>query len=190
LLWAPLATLVLAEAVVQHAWLARSDGVAGFLRGAVAFCIGAIMAALWRRRPAPTRLIVACMEVLPFAAATACLLLQCLWPVPLFAAVSIAALAWQSGPLARLLSTRLAVWLGDISYSIYLVHGLILGDWSGIWLASARAALPEPCATIAWSVMIIGATLAVSALTYYAIERPARAFGARLATSSRRAAVA
>jgi peptidoglycan/LPS O-acetylase OafA/YrhL len=190
LLWAPLAALAISECIIQHAWLARTDGMAGFLRGAVAFGLGAVMAALWRRRPAPRRLIVACMEVLPFAAALVCLLQQRVWPVPLLAAVSIAALAWQSGPLARLLSTRLAVWLGDISYSIYLVHGLILGDWSGIWLASARAALPEPYATIAWGLLITGATLAVSALTYYAIERPARAYGARLATSRRIVAAA
>jgi peptidoglycan/LPS O-acetylase OafA/YrhL len=193
-LWAALAGFAIAECLTQHfiqySWLIRVHGASALLRGAAAFFLGAVIATLWRRRPAPSRLIVACMEVLPFAAAAVCLLQNQLWPVPVLAAISITALAWQSGPLAHLLSTRLAVWLGDISYSIYLVHGLILGDWSGIWLASSRAALPEPYATIVWSVLISSTTLAASAITYYAIERPARAFGSRLVTTRRTAVVA
>lgn len=71
----------------------------------------------------------------------------------------------QRGPVARLLALPPLVWLGTISYGVYLWHWpifLVLNGertgWSGWSLFAARCA----------------ATLAVAVLSYWLIERPVR----------------
>lgn len=71
----------------------------------------------------------------------------------------------QRGPVARLLACRPLVWLGAISYGVYLWHWPIFlflnGErtgWTGWPLLAARCA----------------ATLAVAVLSYWLLERPIR----------------
>jgi peptidoglycan/LPS O-acetylase OafA/YrhL len=173
LLWPALLAVAAGQAASLHHFGAAIDGAAGVARGLTGFFTGAVAATLVARRPVGAR-PAAAVECLATALIPVLLLAQLLWLVPTCAAVLIAALARQAGPVSRILSTRVAVWLGDISYSIYLVHGLILGDWSGIWLRDARAALPEPLGSLVWLCLILGVTLAVAALTYRFVERPAR----------------
>ncbi|MDO4708061.1 MAG: acyltransferase family protein [Porphyromonadaceae bacterium] len=67
----------------------------------------------------------------------------------------------------RLLSCRLLVWLGRLSYSLYLWHWLILAFVRYIWGSSSLSA-PIILA-------VCSLTLLLSCLTYYGVERPARA---------------
>lgn len=63
---------------------------------------------------------------------------------------------WQPGPL---------VWCGRISYSLYLIHPLVLDFVHPAWL-------PPPVA--------LGATVAAAAMTYYLVERSGIDLGSAL----------
>jgi peptidoglycan/LPS O-acetylase OafA/YrhL len=79
------------------------------------------------------------------------------------------ALALARGPAARLLALRPLHYLGEISYSVYLVHYCVLG---GLNLLAIR-----PAGLYAAAALVL--TLATSAATYRWIERPARRFVTR-----------
>jgi len=63
-------------------------------------------------------------------------------------------------------------WLGQISYSVYLVHGVVL------------AAVPRVGGTFTTVVVWLAVTLAVSVLTYRFIEKPFQEMGRRVAKRS------
>src|SRR3546814_14363896 len=88
-------------------------------------------------------------------------------------AVLILALAEGKGPVARAFASRPAVRLGDISYSLYMVHMIVmevvytpikisgLRDMSGWPILAAYAATLAAIALATW-------------LTHRLVERPAR----------------
>ena len=95
----------------------------------------------------------------------------------LFAIAMIVLLAAQEcGPIAGFLAVPFVVFLGEISYSVYLVHWIVLQVANRIatqmMLTGAGFAL--------WSAGIIALVMALSTLTYRFIEIPARAFGRRI----------
>jgi hypothetical protein len=75
-------------------------------------------------------------------------------------------------PLAALLERRPLVAAGDVSYSIYLVHLIVIDRLTG----SKTAAIASGSALGLWGVtlMMCAVTIAVSFVTYNLIERPAR----------------
>lgn len=78
------------------------------------------------------------------------------------------------GHVGRLLSSAPVVYVGKISYGLYLAHGFageILGTF-GI----ASASLPEPLRLLA----LAGVTFAAASLSWRLMERPINAFKDRL----------
>jgi peptidoglycan/LPS O-acetylase OafA/YrhL len=87
-------------------------------------------------------------------------------------------LSGESHPGVGLFSNRLVVWLGLISYSIYLVHVPVLV------LLSKLGAYPMQGSAVPGSLsrviaMAVPAVIALSAALYYLIERPFQASGRR-----------
>jgi peptidoglycan/LPS O-acetylase OafA/YrhL len=78
----------------------------------------------------------------------------------------------------RLFSNRPVVWLGLISYSIYLVHVPVL-DLLSLSGAYPRHGSPVPGSLARVTLVALPAVIAVSALLYYLIERPFQASGKR-----------
>ncbi len=89
----------------------------------------------------------------------------------------IASLTHEDTLVARALAWKPLVQLGEMSYSLYMVHVFV------IWpLAIAKIATPDPFnAFISWPPFVIllallGATYLISIFTYRYIENPGRAF--------------
>jgi peptidoglycan/LPS O-acetylase OafA/YrhL len=113
------------------------------------------------------------------------------WSVPLFLSIVVAmaipnadvlvvalfpllivSLALQAGPLSRVFGSRIPVWLGQISYSLYLLHGKFVRmiDWDAIALRSlGRGAHPV---SVALTILL---ACACATVVYHAVERPTRA---------------
>ena len=94
---------------------------------------------------------------------------------PLLFTVLIFALSYRQGPVDRALSTRAAVFLGRISFPLYLVHVMLLlavcHDFAGAAVGVRIAAL-------------VGGALAAFALAtalHYLLERPTHQLGRRIA---------
>jgi peptidoglycan/LPS O-acetylase OafA/YrhL len=73
------------------------------------------------------------------------------------------------GPFTRFLQLRGVAWLGTISFSLYLWHLPVIR-----FLRRSGLVLPDTLPGFAVNALVVAAvTLALSAATYYAIERPA-----------------
>jgi peptidoglycan/LPS O-acetylase OafA/YrhL len=84
-------------------------------------------------------------------------------------------LACNQLAVGGIFATRLAVWLGEISYALYLLHIFLLHP-----LDQARAALglllPPPAAGIAAALALLAFALAAAEVAHRLVERPARAW--------------
>ena len=88
----------------------------------------------------------------------------------------ILAAAQDGTVIQRTLSSRAAVFLGDISFSIYLTHWIIIQGINRLWPSATGASLP-----MAVRIVVTGmAVAAVSVLTYQLVELPSRRWGRSL----------
>lgn len=71
----------------------------------------------------------------------------------------------DTGPVGRVLKARPVVWIGLISYSLYLVHWPIY--------VYVRYRLPDAL-SVELGVALVALSIAVAALSYYLIEKPLR----------------
>ncbi len=89
---------------------------------------------------------------------------------PLFA-VLVYSLAWQTGALARVLSSRPLVLLGEASYALYILHVPLW--WWGLEFAEV-AGLDGVEGSVAWFALYSLGAIATSLAVLRFIERPAR----------------
>ncbi len=101
-----------------------------------------------------------------------------------FAAL-VVALAAGGSRAARFCASAPMFWLGEISYSIYLVHRPVENLTRHALVAALNAHHLPHAYTVAGVVPLV-LTLAVSAVTFYGVERPARALSRRLIGASPR----
>jgi peptidoglycan/LPS O-acetylase OafA/YrhL len=79
------------------------------------------------------------------------------------------------GSVARLLSMRLPRWLGEISYSVYLLHVPLAATTWFIWIrVEKHLGLSPPLTRSIWLVLIFAVVLSMSTLSYKHVELPAR----------------
>lgn len=98
--------------------------------------------------------------------------LELLWMVPLFAICILS--TWEDrGVLGRLLSARAPVWLGDISYTIYMLHVPVISTGYLAWPKLAGF-LPDTLRQALFVPATLLVTLGLSALVYRHFEVPMR----------------
>ena len=78
----------------------------------------------------------------------------------------------QRSPLVRLLESPPLLYLGTISYSIYLLHVPIMEKLSGVNSLTERLHLPVLLRILIWFVFILACILAFASLSYRYIEQP------------------
>lgn len=118
---------------------------------------------------------------LALAAAFLCVLL----PLPDMTAILafffvVLAGSLNRGAVARVLSARPVYFLGMISYSIYLVHTLVLRVWQMIFQVVWHGHMRLIEALFAFAFMM-AAVLIASTLSYYLVEAPGRDYFGRFA---------
>lgn len=89
-------------------------------------------------------------------------------------------LAVGLGSLPRLLSTRVMVYGGQISFCLYMVHELVHTSWG--WAVEQFRLTPwEPDSPWKWNVLgLFAIALALSSLLYHVVEEPARRWMRRM----------
>lgn len=90
----------------------------------------------------------------------------------------VIALAIGAGTLPRLLSTRLFVYTGQVSFSLYMVHELVHTAWN--W-AARQFEITLDGAAGGWIVAgLLALSMAFAALLYHVVEEPARRWMRRM----------
>jgi peptidoglycan/LPS O-acetylase OafA/YrhL len=100
--------------------------------------------------------------------------------IPLFAALLILGLSYERGIVAWGLNARWCLWLGRISFSVYLIHEEMIGL---LWPHFPASRLPfgHHLDGIVWTLMVLAIVLVLATVTWFCIEEPFRRLGSRLA---------
>jgi peptidoglycan/LPS O-acetylase OafA/YrhL len=85
--------------------------------------------------------------------------------------IGIVLLAQQRGVIAKVLSLQPFVWLGEISYSVYILHAPLWAWLAWIGLGVLKLSLPMPVLFLIFLTLV----LIAATLSYRFIERPLRA---------------
>jgi peptidoglycan/LPS O-acetylase OafA/YrhL len=148
-------------------------GTSGMVRMAAEFCCGCFLYRAVRtglkRLPAIADIVAV---IVLLASAVAGTDFICVFAIALIVLLA----AQERGPIALVLATPLAVFLGEISYSVYLVHWIVLQVANRI----AAKIMLEGIGFAIWNAGVIALILAISTVTYRFIEIPARAFGRKI----------
>lgn len=145
--------LGLAALALQFAGLDQLGLTNALLRGLAGFAAGLACWATYQRRGGTALPLVWLLEAGSLAG-----LILFIWFVgdspfvPLICVMSAAVVfvfAHQSGPLSRVLLRREWLWLGTISYSLYMTHVMVLARIADLFLLASRYT-PRPLARYAW----------------------------------------
>jgi exopolysaccharide production protein ExoZ len=89
------------------------------------------------------------------------------WGIP--AGLIVFGMVFRGEPTNLNLGRRIMVWIGDMSYSLYLFHGLIMG---ALRVQFTEALTPLARNPWFYSAFIVGVSLALSYLIFLFVERP------------------
>jgi len=190
LLLAAVALAGAAEYWVQARYLGMWFGVGALIRGMGGFGLGVVLGLLAPRLRRPPAWLASVGEGLAIAAFVAAVAGDALWLIPFAAAALILLLYFDNGVVARLLHLRFFFWQGQISYSVYLLHGPLLADWMHYGdlfgaavlspIALARIMPPGLAASIGALAFVTAISL-LATLTWGCVEQPGRRLPALLA---------
>jgi peptidoglycan/LPS O-acetylase OafA/YrhL len=172
--------LLIMAAAVRHVHSELVWGWPAIARGLAGFGLGMAvqqMSVLVRR---PDRRAANLVEVGALLGILLAVLMTYLWVIPLFGALLIWALAAERGVIARFLSADWCVWLGRISFSLYLIHPTLI-DLVFVWLPPGHLGLGRAADGFVWAVFVVALLLGAATMTWAGVEEPARRFGVRLA---------
>lgn len=154
-------------------YLPDVDSLHALLRIAVAFTIGCFLYRIHRSVPVPDA-VAAALPLVSIVLIVAGTYVPDLNPAVELIPTSglILGLAYGLGPVSRLLATGPAVYGGTVSYSLYMIHGLVFGAARSLLIPRiATAGLPLRATGLA---AIFGVSFGAAAVLYHFVEEPAR----------------
>lgn len=178
-----LLVLIVALAAIEH-HLQIYDlyvwGDGALARGLVGFGLGMAIRLASEKVPVPTQAQASLMEIAAVAGMVVCASIGQGPFIPILSGLLILALSYESGIVAKGLNARWCLWLGKISFSVYLIHEEIIGL---VWPRFPASRLPFDHDTngIVWTLMILVFVLATATVTWLCIEEPFRRLGGWLA---------
>lgn len=176
--------------ISMTAWLATlaSDfpnaGLGALVRGCFGFYLGCCLAIIMPQLAARAARYAGVMGLAAVAGIVLACALNSPAAVPVLSALLIAALSLNYGALAALLSIPPLVWLGQVSFSIYLIH-LPLFTITNKLLPIDRFPFPPLVASSVKDITVTVMVLILSGLTYRLIEAPGRRLPGRLGLLTR-----
>lgn len=180
----PLAgTLILLAATCLFERHAHSEMVWGWpaiQRGLAGFALGMLLQHASILLPRPSARLADLLGMLGAAGVVLALATHAPQNVPLAAGLLIFALSAERGRLSAAMAATPLYWLGQISFSLYLLHPTLT---SLAFALVPPAMLPlGPVATpLAWSAILLAVLLGLSTLSWALVEEPPRRLGGRLA---------
>jgi peptidoglycan/LPS O-acetylase OafA/YrhL len=159
-------------ALVKHGDMNQWDGPFALWRCLPQFVLGCIVYRVWRDRLFDTgrlgTLAVAALVASLFADAGDAVAIT-LFPLIVLHAVT------SRGWTGRVLNSRPALLLGEISYSLYLIHGLVQHTTTHVlnWLELDQTELAV-APSLAIAALMLGTAFGLSVLSYRWFEQPAR----------------
>jgi len=184
----PLAgTLILLVAACLIERQVHSEMVWGWpaiLRGLAGFGLGMVLQQASVLLPRPSARLADLLGILGGAGILLALATHAQQDVPLAAALVIFALGAERGRLSGAMGAAPLYWLGQISFSLYLLHPT---------LASLAFALVPPAVLhlgpiatpLVWSGLVLAVLLALATLTWTFVEEPPRRLSGRLTRRAR-----
>jgi peptidoglycan/LPS O-acetylase OafA/YrhL len=178
-----LAAIILVFGAVEH-HLQIVDlyvwGDGAIARGVIGFGLGMALRLVTERYPAPSALLTSLLELVGLAGIVASASTGQGPFIPLFAAVLIVGLSYERGIVAWGLNARWCLWLGKISFSVYLIHQEVIGL---VWphFPASRLPFSHHVDGVVWTLMVLGIVLGLATATWYCIEEPFRRLGSLLA---------
>lgn len=175
-----LLAVILGLAQIAHHHLNQWDGPLALLRCLPEFFLGSLAYAIYRSGVLGFLFEKDAVLLAAFAGVGLALHLGApdIWAVPLFLLLILAGVSNRQR-IATLLNVRPLVWLGDISYSIYLVHGFVQYFIGRLLPIVFGVTAPEALSfkTSFWTMMaMLATTFALSVLTYNFVEVRGRRF--------------
>jgi peptidoglycan/LPS O-acetylase OafA/YrhL len=196
--WVALFAGLLAGAVL---FMPVPQGADDILRGICGFGIGLALFEVWKTQQ--HRQFSAAQASFAEGALTLAMLLAVAWlpgrlTIDLLFAAAILVFAFERGIVSRQLMRPGFVWLGALSYSIYMVHGMVLGRSQDVlalvqsrtgWqlidakLGGGDQIVMPPLAILAFILFVLLATVGTAYLTWHFVEEPARRWSKRKAAA-------
>ncbi|MDD3797647.1 MAG: acyltransferase [Novosphingobium sp.] len=141
----------------------------GLVRCLAEFAAGTALSALWLRWKEKASVAWAALaaSVLMLAGGVLAGLPETAF-VPAVLAAGLLALAFDRGPVARMLGSGLPHWLGEVSYATYLSHFFLLILFKIVFVDESLRL--GPVLLVAYMALVLFA----SAALYYGVERPAQ----------------
>jgi peptidoglycan/LPS O-acetylase OafA/YrhL len=179
----PLAYLLLAglvaAALFRHAPNLDGVGKVGILRMSVGFLVGCLIHRTLQEKklesaPGPWGFLISVAIIFICTSR-----LDWQWGVPFGFALLVTSLARPSKVAIAAFTHPISMWLGSISFSLYLSHQLLLQLFSWIWGGSASTF--ELHARLVLVGTLIGSTFAISTILWKLVEIPSRGYLRRFA---------
>ena len=183
-----LAVLIIAALYERHVISDLIWGWPAIARGLAGFTLGMMVQQMTVLCPRPTAQVAMRIEWAALGFLLVAILLRDLAVIPLLGALLIYGLASERGMISRILAGPVWFWLGQISFSLYLLHPTVTA-LAFAFLPPARLeaglGLSRDGTVLLWTAAVLAILLGLATLTWLLVEEPARRCGGRLAQRAR-----